>query len=128
MNETFLIFIKFTCTGLIGVILNFSITFLLKEKFFINRYLSNSVSLFCALAFNYFLNRFWTFHSSNDFFHEILAFLAIVFIGVMMNHLLVYFFHQRKKVNFYISKVFAVIIIFTWNLIMHSQYTFNSTI
>tara|TARA_B110000003_G_C16509467_1_gene480606 strand:- start:389 stop:691 length:303 start_codon:yes stop_codon:yes gene_type:complete len=100
----------------------------MKEKLFINRYVSNSVSLFCALALNYFLNRVWTFQSTNDVFNEVLAFIGVIFIGLMMNHLVVYFFHQRKKVNFYFSKVLAVIIIFTWNLIMHSQYTFNSTL
>tara|TARA_Y100000589_G_scaffold229932_1_gene217340 strand:- start:132 stop:518 length:387 start_codon:yes stop_codon:yes gene_type:complete len=127
MNEAFLTFVKFSCTGLIGVILNFSLTFLMKEKFSVNRYVSNSVSLFCALALNYFLNRVWTFQSNNDIFYEVLIFVGVIFIGLMMNHLLVYFFHQRKKVNFYFSKVLAVIIIFTWNLIMHSQYTFNTT-
>ena len=128
MNEAFLTFVKFSCTGLIGVILNFSLTFLMKEKFFINRYVSNSVSLFCALALNYFLNRVWTFQSNNDILYEVLMFVGVIFIGLMMNHLVVYFFHQRKKVNFYFSKVLAVIIIFTWNLIMHSQYTFNTTL
>ncbi len=128
MNEAFFTFIKFSCTGLIGVLLNFSLTFLLKEKLLINRYVSNSVSLFCALALNYFLNRVWTFQSSNDLFKEVLIFMSVIFIGLIMNHLLVYFFHQRKKVNFYFSKVLAVIIIFTWNLIMHSNYTFNSTL
>ena len=128
MNEAFFTFIKFSCTGLIGVLLNFSLTFLLKEKLLINRYVSNSVSLFCALALNYFLNRVWTFQSSNDLFKEVLIFMSVIFMGLIMNHLLVYFFHQRKKVNFYFSKVLAVIIIFTWNLIMHSNYTFNSTL
>ena len=128
MNEAFLIFVKFSFTGLIGVIFNFSLTFLMKEKFFVNRYVSNSVSLFCALALNYFLNRVWTFQSTNNIFNEVIAFMVVIIFSLMMNHLVVYFFHQRKKVNFYFSKIFAVIIIFTWNFIMHSQYTFNSTL
>ncbi len=128
MNEAFFTFIKFSCVGLIGVILNFFLTFLLKEKLLINRYVSNSVSLFCALVLNYFLNRLWTFQSTNDLFKEVLIFMSVIFIGLIMNHLVVYFFHQRIKVNFYFSKVLAVIIIFAWNLIMHSHYTFNSTL
>ena len=61
-------FLKFGIVGLSGLIVDFSITILLKEKLKIHRYISNSAGFTIAASSNYLLNRIWTFESNNPGF------------------------------------------------------------
>ena len=54
-------FIKFCVVGGSGVGVDFGITYLLKEKARINKYIANSAGFVCAATTNYILNRIWTF-------------------------------------------------------------------
>ena len=52
-------FIKFCVVGGSGVGVDFGITYLLKEKARINKYIANSAGFVCAATTNYILNRIW---------------------------------------------------------------------
>ena len=68
MTETetlFYKFLKFGTVGLSGMVVDFGITFLFKEKFNFNKYFSNSCGFFAAASSNFILNRFWTFQSAD---------------------------------------------------------------
>lgn len=59
----FLQFIKFCVVGGTGVVVDFGITFLFKEKLKLNKYIANSLGFMAAASTNYLLNRWWTFRS-----------------------------------------------------------------
>ena len=121
------IFFKFSVSGLCGVLTNFLLTFLLKEKLFLNKYISNSSALTIALFINFILNRNWTYQVNLDpLYNQFLKFLLVVTISVFINHFIVYISHKNFKFNFYFSKLIAVILVFMWNFVMHSVYTFKS--
>jgi len=125
--QSVLIFLKFSISGLCGVLINFSLTYLLKEKLYLNKYFSNSFSLSIALITNYILNRFWTFQlNSEPIYYQFLKFLLVIIVSVFLNHIIVYLSHKYLKINFYFSKLIAVLLVFIWNFIMHSFFTFNS--
>ena len=120
------VFLKFCISGLTGVLINFSSTYLFKDMFFWNKYLSNSLAMFIALIINFIMNRLWTFEAYNDyFFLQLLKFCIIIFISILFNHVIVYLCHRKLKLNFYFSKIVAVFLVFFWNYIMHLNYTFN---
>ena len=120
------VFLKFCISGLTGVLINFSSTYLFKDIFFWNKYLSNSLAMFIALIINFIMNRLWTFEAYNDyFFLQLLKFCIIIFISILFNHVIVYLCHRKLKLNFYFSKIVAVFLVFFWNYIMHLNYTFN---
>jgi len=121
------IFFKFSVSGLCGVLINFFFTFLFKEKLCFNKYFSNSLALTIALLINFILNRNWTYQVNLDPLHsQFLKFLLVVAVSVFINHVIVYLFHKNFKFNFYFSKLIAVILVFMWNFVMHSIYTFKS--
>tara|TARA_Y100000766_G_scaffold258638_1_gene246994 strand:+ start:150 stop:542 length:393 start_codon:yes stop_codon:yes gene_type:complete len=121
------IFFKFSVSGLCGVLTNFLLTFLLKEKLFLNKYISNSSALTIALFINFILNRNWTYQVNLDpLYNQFLKFLLVVTISVFINHFIVYISHKNFKFNFYFSKLIAVALVFIWNFVMHSIYTFKS--
>jgi putative flippase GtrA len=125
-EQIFWLFIKFAIVGGSGVVVDFGITYLLKEKAKINRYIANSIGFITAATTNYFLNRWWTFQSHNSQVgQEYLSFIGIALIGLLINNLMLYIFHEKAKLNFYLSKLLAIGVVTIWNFIMNYFFTFS---
>ena len=123
------IFLKFLFAGVIGVTTNFIVTALLKEYFRVNKFYSNSSGLFFALSLNFILNKTLTYNINyHNNLVPIISFITISLASIYFNHKIVFLCTQRLKINFYLSKSFAVITLFFWNYILHSGITFNNNI
>ena len=119
-------FIKFALVGSSGLIVDFGITFLLKEKLSFNRYFANSMGFSIAVISNYFLNKYWTFRDLNpEIFAQGGKFILIAIMGLIINNQVIYIFNHKKDWNFYIAKVLAVGIVVLWNFSANYFYTFS---
>jgi len=117
-------FFKFIIVGFSGMIIDFSITILLKEKLKVNRYISNSAGFTIAASSNYLFNRFWTFQSNNPkVLLEYSTFLIISLIGLIINNLVIYLL--EKKLRFYFAKFLAIMVTSLWNFT--ANYYLNFT-
>ena len=126
MNTIILKFVKFCLVGGSGVIVDFGITYICKEFLKLNKYLSNSCGFIVAASTNYFLNRVWTFNSqSPDIFKEYIVFLAFSLIGLAINTGTIYLIHGKGKMNFYLSKLFAIGVVTFWNFFMNYYFNFG---
>src|SRR5215471_19575982 len=117
---------KFGIVGFIGMCVDFLVTWLLKEKIRINKYIANSIGFTCAVINNFFLNLKWTFHAGgqnvNIYF---IKFILISIIGLGLNNLFVYLFNDRLSINFYVSKALAVVCVFVWNFTANNYFNFH---
>ena len=126
MEILFLKFIKYCVVGLSGIIVDFGTTWLLKEKVHINKYIANTCGFILAATSNYILNRVWTFASKNDkILHEYFYFFTIALVGLALNNLILMIFNDKFKLNFYLSKSIAIILVTLWNFIMNYIFTFK---
>jgi putative flippase GtrA len=127
MEVSFIIkFIKFCAVGFSGVFIDFFITWLIKEKIHLNKYIANSSGFIVAATSNYFINRFWTFHSHrNDVAAEYFSFIGIAMIGLVFNNLIIYFLNEKMKINFYIAKIVATLFVTIWNFFANYFFTFK---
>jgi putative flippase GtrA len=117
-------FFKFILVGFSGMIVDFSITILLKEKLKVNRYISNSAGFTIAASSNYLFNRLWTFESNNPrVLVEYSTFILISLIGLLINNLIIYLF--EKKLRFYFAKFLAIIVTSLWNFTANYYLNFN---
>ena len=99
--------LKFILVGFSGLIIDFGITFICKEKVFLNKYISNSIGFAVAALSNYIFNRIWTFGSNNpELLIEFSSFLLVSIIGLLINTSILWQIHNNLKVNFYLSKFF----------------------
>ena len=118
-------FIKFCVVGFSGMVVDFGVTWLCKEKFGWNKYLSNSLGFVLAATNNYIWNRLWTFQSTSaEIPVEYGKFLIIAIIGLGINNLVIYLLHDKLKLNFYLAKLFAIGVVTLWNFIMNYLFTF----
>lgn len=58
-------FIKFCVVGASGLLVDFGITYLCKEKIKLNKYIANSLGFIAAASSNYLLNRMWTLENTD---------------------------------------------------------------
>ena len=131
MNSTWwtilLRFIRFGIVGFSGMIVDFGVTWLCKEKLRWNKYLSNSLGFILAATNNYIWNRLWTFQSeSQAVAREYLSFVVIAVIGLGLNNLIIYLLHERLHLNFYLSKLIAIGCVTLWNFSMNYVFTFRA--
>ncbi len=121
----FIKFIKFGLVGCSGLVIDFSITWLCKEKFRLNKYLSNSIGFCFGVVNNYFLNKYFTFHNNDtNISSQFLSFLIISLIGFSLNNFFLYLLQKKTKINFYICKGIVTMIVFIWNFSANTLYTF----
>lgn len=116
--------IKFGFVGFSGLLIDFSITYLLKEIIKINKYVANSIGFMMAASSNYLFNRVWTFESNNpDLIQEYSSFILVSLVGLFINAFFLVLF--EKKYSFYISKFLAIAVTTIWNFSVNYFITFN---
>lgn len=119
-------FLKFCAVGFSGMLIDFGTTWLLKEKVRINKYIANSTGFILAASSNYILNRVWTFQSENrQIVTEYFSFILISVAGLAINNFVIFILNDKLKINFYISKLFAILVVTIWNFTMNYLITFR---
>jgi putative flippase GtrA len=118
-------FLKFGIVGASGVVVDFGFTYVSKEMIKIQKYVANAIGFTIAATSNYFLNRWWTFHSQNPHIGiEYSKFLVISLLGLGINTFVIWILVSRYNRNFYISKLFAIGVVTLWNFVFNMVFTF----
>ncbi len=118
-------FLKFGVVGFSGIAVDFGVTYFLKEQLNIHKYVANSTGFLLATISNYFLNKYWTFESNDPkIFQQFGEFFAIALIGLIFNNIIIYILNDKLKINFYLSKAFAIMAVSIWNFFANYIYTF----
>lgn len=126
LTKAFLVkFIKFGIVGFSGLFVDFGFTYLFKEVFKTQKYLANSIGFLLAASSNYFLNRVWTFQSTNpEVVVEFTEFILISLIGLGINTFILWLILKKFKINFYLAKAFAIAVVTIWNFLANALITF----
>lgn len=118
-------FLKFGVVGCSGMIIDFGMTYLCKEIFKLNKFVSNAIGFILAATSNYFLNRIWTFDNhSEQVGSQYVQFMIVSVIGLGINSIILYLLNERLKWNFYLSKLIAIGITTVWNFFANLLFTF----
>lgn len=126
MKEIVIKFIKFGIVGFVGLLIDFGVTYLLKEKLKFNKFFANSIGFSLAVINNYLLNKYWSFESrEHQYLREFTVFLTISIIGPLINNGIVYLLNVRYGRSFYLAKVISLAIVAFWNFFMNYFITFG---
>ncbi|TRX42312.1 GtrA family protein [Flavobacterium restrictum] len=122
----FIRFIKFGLVGFSGLLIDFSVTWICKEKLQLNKYVSNGFGFLFGVVNNYFLNKYFTFQNNDHHLAaQFLSFLLVSIIGFTLNTALLYGLQKKTKINFYVCKAMVTVLVFVWNFAANSWYTFK---
>jgi putative flippase GtrA len=118
-------FLKFAAVGLSGMIIDFGLTWFFKEIVKIPKYVANAIGFIAAATSNYFLNRFYTFESHNpEIAFEYFKFFSVSLVGLGINTLILWLLVTKFKLGFYLSKLFAIMVVIIWNFLVNLAFTF----
>lgn len=119
-------FLKFCIVGFSGLFIDFSVTYVFKEKLKANKFLANSIGFVLGATNNYFINKLWTFddHSTN-YGLQFTQFFLISLVGLGLNTFIIYLLHRLKGINFYWAKFAASFLVAFWNFGANQYFTFN---
>lgn len=121
-------FLCFSLVDLLGMVIDFTVTYICKEYLRWQKYLSNTLGFLTAVCSNFIFNRSWTFESRNPAIgKEFATFTFVSLIGLMINSAVLWLLHQRLKVSFYYAKVVATGITVVWNFFANLCFTFNES-
>ena len=119
-------FLKFGLVGISGMVIDFSVTWLCKEKIKLNKYVSNSAGFCCAVVNNFFLNRYWTFgYAAHPLALQFASFALVSLSGLLINNSLLFLISKYIKTNFYFIKLAVTGLVFFWNYFINFLLTFN---
>lgn len=122
-------FLRFCVVGVSGTIIDFGLTWLCKEKFHVPKFIANAIGFVVAATSNYILNRLWTWQSTNEQVGvEYVKFFTVSLIGLGLNTLILYLMHEKFKLGFYLSKVFATGVVMLWNFFANNFFTFAAVL
>jgi putative flippase GtrA len=126
VDKVFLLkFIKFCIVGFSGIFVDFGTTYFFKEVLKVHKYIANAIGFTLAATTNYFLNRIWTFNSHNpQIILEFSRFFIIAVIGLGINSTIIWLLNGKFKINFYLSKLVATVIVTLWNFLINAYFTF----
>lgn len=119
-------FIKFCMVGFLGFLTDLTVTFTLKNKVKVNKYVANSIGFMCGCVINYSLNKLWTFNDDNaDIINQFAQYVTISVGGLLISNLLIYLLTTKMKANFFVAKISSVVIVSIWNFVMNYCFTFS---
>ena len=119
-------FLKFGIVGFSGLIVDFSVTWLCKEKLKIHKYIASSLGFIVATGTNYTLNRYWTFNSQDPAtIIQFGKFFIVAMVGLALSNAIIYLLNDRMRLNFYLAKACAIGIVSLWNFFANYLYTFT---
>lgn len=120
-------FFKFGLVGFTGLVIDFGVTWICKEKLSLNKYVANGFGFLFGVTNNYFLNKHFTFDNHNpEIGLQFLSFLIIAIVGFSINTGFLYSLQKKTKINFYVCKIMVTAIVFIWNFGANTFYTFKS--
>ncbi len=115
----------FGMVGTTGMVVDFGITWLLREKVKINEYFANAIGFLLAVANNFFLNKYFTFDENTAVtVKQFLLYALVSLIGLGLNTLFLYMINKMLSSRFYWAKFLATGMVFIWNFTINSCITF----
>jgi putative flippase GtrA len=115
---------RYAIVGSLGLLIDFSVTWILRDRLNFNDYFANAIGFSFAVISNYYFNSRWTFKIESKNVKRFNIFLVISIVGLVLNTSVVYLF-LRLHAFFYMSKWIATIVVFIWNFIANKLITFN---
>ena len=117
-------FVRYLAVGGTTFALDFGLLVLLHGVLNLNLAGSTSVAYWVSIAYNFMLNRYWTFDSRER--RSLMRHMTAYFILLIFNYLFVVTFVSimGEHINYIIAKALAVLIQMTWTYMIYKKYIF----
>lgn len=110
--------IKFSIVGGLAFFIDYSVLFLLTDKFRIYYLLSSGISFIISTFFNYIVSMRYVFKGKNgNKLYEAIVFAILSLVGLLINQCIMSMLVEKINLYYMYSKVIATIVVMCWNFI-----------
>jgi putative flippase GtrA len=119
--------ITFAFGGLVGAVINWSITYGLTENFDVHYLISNLVGLTVNIIFNFFYHSHITFGVFDDTKRRFVKFVLFTLIIVALNIVIIFTLTEFFHIWYLFSAIIATFLIVIFNFVGNQFYIFRDT-
>jgi len=120
-------FILFSLIGVLNTLIHYAIFIILFRVFDINYLVASGVGYFVGMVNSYFLNRRWTFISSNNIHPEFTKFILVNVISMSTNLIVLKFSVTTMGLIPEVGQIISIIFSISVNFFGNKFWTFNSS-
>ncbi|MFA6254803.1 MAG: GtrA family protein [Patescibacteria group bacterium] len=121
-------FCKFCLVGGTAALISFSIYYSFTEYLKMWYIYSSVCSFIISAVFNFLANKFWTFANQErgkQAITQMVKFFVVVFLGLVINTLIIYVLTDWQGIDYRLSWVFATGTVTFWNFGFNRFWTFK---
>jgi len=118
-------FVKYGLVGVLGLVVDMGVFYLMNKELGINYAVSNITSSSLAVIHNFILNSYFTFKVTDDKLKRFLSFYLIALVGMAISTGLLALFIDGFKMDTMISKLIAVFIVAIIQYFFNKRLTFR---
>lgn len=109
--------VRYIIVGGAAFVADFVCLYILVEKFSLNYLISAAIAFCFGLGVNYIFSISWVFNKvgARERWKELIIYLLVGLVGLLANEVIMYSLTDYLDINYLISKIVSVIIIFFWN-------------
>jgi putative flippase GtrA len=118
---------RYFFTGGLAFVIDFSFLYVLTNKFHFYYLVSAAVSFSIGLIVNFFLCKIWIFKKAvvQSKIIEFFFVLLIGAIGLLLNEIFIWFFTDKIKLFYLLSKIITAAIVLAWNFLARKLTLYN---
>lgn len=118
-------FFKYGLVGVLGLVVDMGVFYLLNKKLGVNYVYSNIASSTLAVIHNFILNSYFTFKVTDKKLKRFASFYLIALIGMGFSTLLLAFFIDGLNIDSMISKLISVFVVAVFQYFLNKKLTFR---
>ena len=118
-------FVKYGLVGILGTFLHFAILIFLVRLLGSNVLFSSTFGFIVVLIISYFLNKHWTFQSSEQGIQEFTKYSIVSLIGLLLNTIVMYLSIYVFGFNYIIGQFLVVLIVPVSNFCLNNIWAFK---
>ena len=121
---------KFGIVGLLGIVVNLGVLYLLVEYFILNKDLASPIAIEFSILNNFIWNDLWTFGSAEDQkvssrWHRFVAFNIVSVGGAAINYGIFLVLTTWFAVYYLAAQLIGILIAFIWNFLINRRVTWT---
>jgi len=118
-------FLKYGIVGVLGLVVDMGLFYLLHERFGISYIFSNVVSSSLAVIHNFILNSLFTFKVKDKLFKRFISFYLIALMGMVLSSGLLALMIEVFLMDSMLSKMISVLIVAVIQYFFNKKLTFS---
>jgi putative flippase GtrA len=119
-------FLRYVVVGLSGFLIDISTLYALSKIYNINPTIAVVFNQMIVLAYNFTLNRLWTFGGGGTPQKQLVRYLILMFCNYFLSVILMYIFNEIWGIDEILVRIGSIALMVLWNFALYKTWVYKS--